>query len=155
LFTSSGKRLALWAIGSSQPIWTDSERVGTVSNGMAISDDGNRVAWINGTTAYVHTAGSPTDLEATFDETLTDLRFSRDGQRLALATRGEIALWTVSPWKALWRVPSPASSFASLDWSTDESLLLATYRSLGTVLLDAVTGHHLATVPLSKPRSVS
>ena len=34
-------------------------------------------------------------------------------------------------------------------------MLLADYRTLGTVLLDAATGHHLATVPLSKPRAVS
>ena len=155
LFTSSGKRLALWTIGSPEPIWTDSDRVGNVADGMAISDDGNRVAWINGTTAYVHTVGSPTELEATFDENVSDLKFSNDGKRLLIASRGEIALWSLSPWKRLWRVPSPASSFASLEWSTDDRVLLADYRTLGTVLLDAATGHHLATVPLSKPRAVS
>ena len=48
----------------------------------------------------------------------------------------------------------PSPSFASLEWSTDDSVLLAEYRTIGTVLLDAATGHHLATVPLSKPRSV-
>jgi serine/threonine protein kinase/WD40 repeat protein len=155
LFTSSGKRLALWAVGSPDPIWTDGDRVGNVADGMAISDDGSRVAWINGTTAYVHRVDSPTELEATFDENVSDLKFSNDGKRLLIATRGEIALWTLDPWKRAWRVPSPASSYASLEWSTDDSVLLAEYRTLGTVLLDAATGRHLATVPLSKPRSVS
>jgi dipeptidyl aminopeptidase/acylaminoacyl peptidase len=154
LFTSSGKRLALWTIESPDSIWTDSQRVGDISRGMSLSGDGARVAWVNGTTAHVHTVGSTTDLAATFDETLNDLTFSNDGQRLLIASRGEIALWSVSPWKQLWRVPSPASTFVDLEWSTDDSVLLAKYRSLGTVLLDAATGHHLATVPLSKPRSV-
>jgi hypothetical protein len=154
LFTSSGKRLALWTIDSPDPIWTDSERVGDISAGMSLSGDGDRAAWINGTTAHVHTVGSSTDLEATFEETLNDLTFSNDGQRLLIASRGEIALWSVSPWKQLWRIPSPASSSVDLEWSTDDSVLLAEYRSLGTVLLDAATGHHLATVPLSKPRSL-
>ena len=74
---------------------------------------------------------------------------------MLIASRGEIALWSLNPWEQLWRVPSPASSFANLVWSTDDSVLLVRYRSLGVVLLDPATGHHLATVPLSKPRSVA
>ena len=34
-------------------------------------------------------------------------------------------------------------------------MLFRSYRTLGTVLLDAATGQQLATVPLSKPRAVS
>src|SRR5262249_14650320 len=85
LFTSSGKRLAIYGIGSQDPIWTEIRRVGHIAEGMNMSVDGSRVAWVSGTTAYVHTIGSATDLEAAFDEDLRDLEFSNDGQRLLIA----------------------------------------------------------------------
>src|SRR5262249_10068697 len=113
----------------------------------------SRVAWTNGPTAYVHTVGSSTDLEATFDENLQNLTFSNDGRRLTIAGRGEIALWNVSPWQRLWRVPSPSPSAVTLNFSTDDSVLIADYSSMGTVLLDAATGRHLATILVSQPRS--
>ena len=62
-------------------------------------------------------------------------------------------MWSLSPWKRLWQAPSPSASPVDVAWSTDDSVLLADYRSAGTVLLDAATGHHLATIPPSKPRS--
>jgi len=36
----------------------------------------------------------------------------------------------------------------------DDSVLLADYRAMTTVLLDSATGHRLATIPVSKPSSV-
>ncbi len=68
-----------------------------------------------------------------------------------MAGRGEIALWSLHPWKPLWSARSPFAAPVSVELSSDDSVLLLDYYSMGTVLLDAATGHHLATVPVSKP----
>jgi hypothetical protein len=112
------------------------------------------VVWGNGPIAYVHTLGRPTDFEVRFRDFLWDAAFSNGGERLVIASRGEIAAFSVGSWKPLWRVPSSAMSFVELDWSADDSVVIADYDSLGTVLLDGATGHHLATIPVSKPASV-
>jgi outer membrane protein assembly factor BamB len=153
LFTSSGKRLALWSVDSPDPIWTDTGRVSEITAGMDTSLDGSRIAWVNGTTVHVRTVGSSTEFETSFAEALRDLKFSADGQRLLIAGRGEIALWSLQPWKRLWSVRSPFSGPVFVEWSSDESVLLLDYYSMGNVLLEAATGHHLAMVPVSKPRA--
>ncbi|HET9157262.1 MAG TPA: WD40 repeat domain-containing protein, partial [Myxococcaceae bacterium] len=154
LFTSSGTRLALWSVDSPDPIWTDTGRISHIAAGMDISLDGSRIAWANGATAHVHTVGNSAELETTFAEAIRDVKFSADGQRLLLAGRGEITLWSLQPWKRLWSVLSPFAGPVTVEYSSDESVLLLDYRSMGTVLLDAATGGHLATISVSKPRAV-
>src|SRR5262249_47431957 len=129
-------------------------RVGPPGGALRLSPDGTRAVWGNGHTAYVHTLGNPTYFEARFDDSLWDAAFSNDGERLVIASRGEIAAWSVGSWRPLWRVPSFASSFVNLDWSGDDSVVIASHDSLGTMLLDGTTGHHLATIRVSKPHSV-
>src|SRR5262249_5535432 len=104
--------------------------------------------------ARVQRVSGRTAVEAPFNENLRDVEFRNDSQGLAIAGRGEIELWSVSPWKRLWRVPSPAPSSVGVIWSMDDSVLLADYRAMTTVLLDSATGHRLATIPVSKPSSV-
>ena len=154
VLTSSGNLMAVWAVGSPNPIWTESERAGPMNGALRLSPDGSRVAWGKGATAYVHTIASRAEFEAHFDDALWDARFSYDGKRLVIATRGEIAAWNVESWEPQWRVPSFASSYAEVLSSSDDSVVLAGYDSLGTVLLDGATGHHLATLRVSRPRSV-
>src|SRR5262249_18806763 len=145
ILTSSGKRMALYVVGSAEPIWTETERAGAAGGALRLSPDGTRMVWGKGSIAYVHTLGNPTDFEARFDDKLWDACFSNGGDRLVIAGRGEMAAWDTKSWKPLWRVPSYASSFVNLDWSADDSTVIASYDSLGTVLLDGATGHHLAT----------
>jgi serine/threonine protein kinase/WD40 repeat protein len=152
--SSSGKRITLWAEGSPDPIWTETERVGPTGGALRLSLDGTRVAWGHGGIARVHTLGSPTEFEARFEEDVSDVSFSNDGKRLVVASRSEIAAWRVGSWEPLWRVPSFASSYVALDTSSDDSIVLIEHDALGTALLDGETGHHLATVRPSKPRSV-
>jgi hypothetical protein len=146
--------MALLAVGSGDVIWAENERVGPAGGALRLSPDGTRMAWGKRSTAYVHTLGVPTDFEARFADSLWDACFSYGGDRLVIASRGEIAAWSTRSWKPLWRVPSYASSFVNLDWSADDSTVIASYDSLGTVLIDGATGHHLATVRVSKPQSV-
>jgi hypothetical protein len=149
LFTSSGKRLAVWTIGSPDPIWTGSERVGSVEEGMSISSDGSRVAWINARTAHVHTIGGSTELEATFDENLRDLEFS--------ATRD------CQPWRDrdVEREPVEAALASSQPCADRRGhpVVRGRFGAACRLPIDGIrsprpSGHHLGTVPVSKPSAV-
>jgi hypothetical protein len=152
--SSSGKLLTLWAEGSPDPLWTETERVGPAGGALRVSPDGTRIAWAQGRVAHVHTLGNPNEFEARFEEDVSDTSFSNDGKRLVVASRAEIGAFRVGSWEPLWRIPSFASSYVAVDTSSDDSVVLMEYDALGTVLLDGKTGRHLATVRPSKPRSV-
>ena len=153
VLTSSGALMALWVVGSPEPIWTESARVGPAGGALRLSPDGSRVAWARGSTAYVHTIGNETDFQVDLDDNPLDVNFSHDGKQLVIATRAEIAAWKVGSWVPQWRVRGLSSSYVELLSSSDDSVVIAGYDALGTVLLDGDTGHHLATIPASKPRS--
>jgi hypothetical protein len=60
----------------------------------------------------------------------------------------------VGSWTLQWRVPGLTSGFVELVPSTDDSVIIAGHDSAGAALIDGATGHHLATIPVSKPRTV-
>jgi hypothetical protein len=154
LLTSSGKVMAVWAVGSPEPIWKETARVGPPKGPLRLSPDGRRVVWGRGVTAYVHTLGSETDFQVELDDTPQDATFSNDGKHLVVASQSEVAAWRVGSWTPQWRVPGLTSSFVELIPSGDDSVVIAGYDSAGAALLDSATGHHLATIPVSKPRTI-
>jgi len=148
---SARGRIELWDAGQQRSVWSESSRVGTSSDALDLSPDGNRVLWSQGLDLFMAAVREGTEAHLCFDEALQDAKFSYDGTRIASITPGTIALEFVDRLRPLWRVRNFSSVGQEVHWSGDDSALMILYDSLGTQLLDSATGERFANFPVTNP----
>jgi len=148
---SAARRLELWDVGQQKSVWSESLRVGSSTDAVDISSDGNWVLWSRGLDLFVVAVHTGTEAQLRLDEAVEDAKFSYDSSRIAVVTPGTIGLWTVEGLRPLWRVGNFSSVGQEVHWSGDDSALLILYDSLGTQLVDSATGTRFANFPVTYP----
>jgi hypothetical protein len=151
LLTWSEKHLQLWDISQKMPVWSESSRVGTSSDTIDISPDGQQVLWTRGSSVFVHRVGDGSDAELRLEDAVHNAAFSSDGTRVAVVSFSAISVWVIGRSRPLWQVRNFSSVVQEVHWSSDDSALMVLYDSLGTSLLDSGTGERFANLTVSKP----
>jgi serine/threonine protein kinase len=144
LLAANAARMALWDVEQGRLIWSETKRLGRLSGPLSISPDGRWVVWARARKLYAHSESSEPDQELQLDEVAESAAFDSTGARLAIVTHGLIGTWTTNGLRPLWHVPNPSWVGQWASWSTDDSAIIVTYDSLGTVLLDSETGQRFA-----------
>ncbi len=151
LLTWSEKRLQLWDIAQKTPLWSESSRVGTSSDTIDVSSNGQQVLWTRGSSVFVHRVGDTNDAELGLDDAVHNAAFSNDGRRVAVVSFSTISVWAIGRSRPLWQARNFSSVVQEVHWSSDDSALMVLYDSLGTSLLDSGTGERFANLTVSKP----
>jgi tRNA A-37 threonylcarbamoyl transferase component Bud32 len=155
LLTSNEKRLELWDVAQKRSIWSESSRLGRLSDHIDVSNDGQRVLWTRSSSLFVHRVGDTSDTELQLDDTIRDAVFSYDGTRIAVVNWAMIGVWSVRRLRPIWQVRNYSSVLQGLRWSSDDSAVLVLYDSLGTSLMDSGTGERFANLTVTKPAALS
>ncbi len=150
LLTWKEKRLELWDVAQKRSIWSESSRVGTGTDDLDVSGDGQRVLWTRGSSVFVHRVGESSDAELRQDNAVESASFSHDGMRVAVVSFSTISVWAIGRSRPLWQTPNFSSVFQEVNWSSDDSALVVLYVSLGASLLDSETGERFANLTVTK-----
>jgi serine/threonine protein kinase/WD40 repeat protein len=154
LTASLDGRIELWDLGTRALVWSERRQVDAMDR-IDISDDGIRVLRSRGVELSVSSVDAKKDAVLRVDDTISDVKFSYDGSRIAVVTSGSIGVWETQNLRPLWRVPSSSPVDQEAYWSADDSALLILQDSLGTSLLDSATGERFATFRVTKPGAFS
>ena len=153
IVTANLEGLNLWEASSGQEIWRETTRFGSLREDLEVSPDGRMVAWTLRSTLFIHDQASGRDRELHLDGPPGAPGFSHSGDRLAVATDGVLAVYSLEDLRPIWQVAKSSWVPTAAQWSSDDSVVILFYESLGTVLFDATTGQRIATIP-AKPGGI-
>jgi len=151
LSAGSDERLTLWDASTGKEIWRETARTGPLGGALELSPNGQMVTWARGSTLYIHDRVSGRDRELHLDGPPGVPGFSQSGDRLAVATDGRLAVYSLENLRPIWQVAKSSWVTTAANWSSDDSVITLFYESLGTVLHDARTGQRIATIAPAKP----
>jgi serine/threonine protein kinase/WD40 repeat protein len=151
VLTGNAKGWQLWDASTGEQSGRETARFGSLSEALQLSPDGQTVAWAVRSTLFIHEQSSGRDRELHLDGRPGEPGFSHSGNRLAVATDGTLAVYSLSDLHPLWQVAKSSWVPTGVWWSSDDSVVLLFYESLGTVLHDARTGQRIATIAPAKP----
>jgi serine/threonine protein kinase/WD40 repeat protein len=151
---SSETGVNLWDLEKRASVW--SERSPSAASGpIDLSGDGRLVLRSQGAKVLLSSVDGAVDSALQLDDAVRDVKFSYDGARIGVVTRGSIGVWASRDLRPLWRVPSPSPVDQESYWSADDSALMILQDSLGTSLLDSASGERFATLSVTKPGAFS
>jgi WD40 repeat protein/tRNA A-37 threonylcarbamoyl transferase component Bud32 len=155
MVTWNRNAVELWDVAQRRAIWRETQRQGSQTDALDLSEDGRGVIWTRGTSLFIHREGQASDEELKLEDAVSDAAFSRDGTRIAIISPSALELYERSPLRRLWKVSNASSVDQEVQWSADDSALIILNDSLGTSLLDSRTGARFANVAVTKPAAYS
>ncbi|HET6982634.1 MAG TPA: WD40 repeat domain-containing serine/threonine protein kinase [Myxococcaceae bacterium] len=144
----------LWDLEKRASVWSERSPV-AASNQIDLSGDGRLVLRSRGAKLLVSSVDGAVDSALQLDDAIQGAKFSYDGARIGVITRGSIGVWRTQDLQRIWRIPSPSPVEQEVYWSADDSALMILQDSLGTLLLDSATGERFATLSVTKPGAFS
>ncbi|HET9156486.1 MAG TPA: WD40 repeat domain-containing protein, partial [Myxococcaceae bacterium] len=154
IVAANQKGLSLLDAASGQEIWGETTRFGSLREALEISPDGRTVVWALRSTLFIHDQASGRDREIDLDGSPGEPGFSHSGDRLAVATDGVLAVYSLEDLRPIWQVAKSSWVPTAVNWSSDDSVVIVFYESLGTVLFDARTGQRIATITPARPGGI-
>src|SRR5262249_33708544 len=144
LVTHNGKEIVLWDVGPKLSLWRDS-RAGSLSEPVAMSSDGRRVAWGSSKGVYLRAEGAG-DQELQLQGDVVELAFDESGDRLAVLSSLSTDVYAVEGLHPIFRTPNSSWMEEDVHWSNDDSALIVWRGSGGPILSVSSTGEPFAAV---------
>ena len=137
--------LEVWDAATNRVLFRETVRLSGLETTVAISADGQQIAWTEGVVAHLRNLASGAEHQFSLEGTTGRIRFSPDSAQVAIVTSGSLSLWDAARGRAVWLVPHATPDLPNLlHWSVDQQALVVQYQGLGTELFDARSGERLA-----------
>jgi len=141
LVTHNGKEIVLWDVGRKLSLWRDS-RAGSLSEPLAMSSDGRRVAWGSSKGVYLRAEGAG-DQELQLQGDVVELAFDESGDRLAVLSSLSTDVYAVEGLHPIFRTPNSSWMEEDVHWSNDDSALIVWRGSGGSIHSRVCCSHFL------------